>query len=134
MAEAVVDLLEVVDVRDHERHARPVPVRVLQLVLQALGQLATVGETGQGVGLRLAAQAGDVVDDLRDRTREARGECCRQRERHDRREEDEAPISRRGCVDGRDRLDRACLAFHIVGLADLQLPGDSIRDCVADRA
>jgi hypothetical protein len=105
VAVAVVDRLEVVEVGDHEGDARAVAGRARELVLEPHGQLATVREPRERVGVRLAGQPRDVPDHLRERprepARERRGENQRQRGT----EEDEAAVRLRQRVDRGDGLD-----------------------------
>jgi hypothetical protein len=50
----VVDLLEVVDVKDDQRDLAAEPQRPRDLALQRLGHIAAVPETGQRIGDRLS--------------------------------------------------------------------------------
>ena len=112
MAEAVVDRLEVVDVGDHEREARPVPRGALELVLEPGGQGPAVGEARQSVRVCLPRQARDVADHLCERPGELARERRGEQERDGGGEEDEAPVALGESIDRRDRLDghegRAC--------------------------
>ena len=54
MAEAIVDGLEVVDIRDDKGEVRVEAPRVLDLVVEAFVQRPPVGEVRQRIGLRLA--------------------------------------------------------------------------------
>ena len=105
MAEAVVDLLEVVDVGDHEREAGAGQLRVRQIGVEPLADQAPVGEAGQRVGLRLAAQPRHVAEDADERPAEAGGDRRAERERHHRREQDELAVALRKGVDRLHGLD-----------------------------
>src|SRR6266545_5125665 len=77
----IVDLLEVVDVGEHERQVRAEPPRVVELVVDALIEQAPVREAGKSVGMRLPSQPSGVGEYTRDRTREPGRETGGQRER-----------------------------------------------------
>ena len=105
MAVAVVHPLEVVDVRDHERDARTVLAGACKLGVEPVGEPSAIGEIREGVRLHLSRQSRNVADGLRERTGKASSQCRREGERDGGREEDEAPVSLRRCVDRRHRLD-----------------------------
>src|SRR6185437_11334144 len=106
MAVRVVDQLEVVDVREHERHALAALLRVGELSFEPVHEPAAIRETRQRVGLRLAAEMRDLPDDARERARKPGGEAARNGERCDRSEVDEAAIPVGERVDRRYGLDR----------------------------
>ena len=56
--ERVVDVLEVVEVEDEERHGRPVALRPRQGEVEVLGQQRAVGQAGERV---VVGQAGDLL-------------------------------------------------------------------------
>ena len=69
VADPVVDLLEAVDVHDHEREAPLVPLRAVDLAAERLVEVAAVVEAGEGVEvgeLPRFAEAARVLDRRRD--------------------------------------------------------------------
>ena len=86
MAVAVVDLLEVVQVDDHERARMPTPRRPLELDLERALEAAPVRDTGERIDHRLLGDEGDAVQAAQQRARE-RGRKEADREQRDERRE-----------------------------------------------
>jgi hypothetical protein len=61
MAAGVVDQLELVEVEEHQRMAPRLAHQGVERLLQAVFELAAVGQPGQGVMGRLPGQVGDVL-------------------------------------------------------------------------
>src|SRR5581483_4211985 len=73
MADPVVDLLEAVDVYDHERKSALVPLGAVDLAREGLVEVAAIVEAGQRVEVRelpRLAEAARVLDRRRDPLRE----------------------------------------------------------------
>ena len=64
MPQAVVDALEVIDVEHHHRERRSIENRTIDEDIQALIKITPVGKPCEVVGVHLAVECGDAIDEL----------------------------------------------------------------------
>jgi hypothetical protein len=77
VAERVVDVLEPVEVEEHQRHAGAVAARVHERLAQAVGEQVAVGEAGEAVVVREPHELGFRAAPLRGRGRARSWSRCR---------------------------------------------------------